>query len=216
VAQAPQRKPPGPLVRTIGKLITRAATQAPWTWRFLKTPVRRFFDRLAPGWDERVGAESEQRISPIVEAMKHVEREPDRALDIGTGTGAGAFFLADRYPSAAVTGIDLSEAMIAAANDKAASRGSNARFEAADIATYRPAERFDLVLMLNMPPFFAQVADLVAPGGYVVSIASRGPATPFYTPSSTLERGFARRGLPTVAADASGPATYHVAQRPAA
>jgi SAM-dependent methyltransferase len=216
VQQAAQRKPPGPLVRTVGKLITRAATHAPWTWRLLRTPVRRFFDRLAPGWDERVGADSEQRFEPLVAALQHVDHEPHRALDIGTGTGSGALFMADRYPGAAVTGIDLSDAMIAAANDKAASRGSNARFEAADIATYTPAERFDLVLMLNMPPFFEQVAKLVAPGGYVVSIASRGPTTPFYTPSSTLERGFARRGLRTVAADTSGTATYHVAQRPTA
>jgi SAM-dependent methyltransferase len=216
VHQAAQRKPPGPLARNFGKLITRAAAHAPWTWRFLRAPVRRFFDRLAPGWDERVGADSEQRLAPLVAALEHVDREPDRALDIGTGTGTGAFVMADRYPSAAVTGIDLSEGMIAEADGKAARRRSNARFEVADIATFRPVEPFDLVLMMNMPPFFEQVAELVAPGGYVVSIASRGPRTPFYTPSSTLARGFARRGLRTVAADTSGGATYHIAQRPAA
>src|SRR6185503_18697192 len=105
VQQAPQRKPPGPLVRTFGKLITRAAAHAPWTWRLLRRPVRRFFDRLAPGWDERVGADSEQRLEPLVAALQHVDREPHRALDIGTGTGSGAFFMADRYPGADVTGI---------------------------------------------------------------------------------------------------------------
>jgi SAM-dependent methyltransferase len=170
---------------------------------------------LAPGWDERVGGDSQQRLAPLAAALQHIDREPHRALDIGTGTGSGAFFLADRYPGADVTGIDLSEAMIAEADNKAGSRRSNARFVVADIATFRPADHFDLVLMMNMPPFFEQVAELVAPGGYVVSIASRGPATPFYTPSSTLERGFARRGLRTVAAGTPGGAAYHVAQRPA-
>jgi SAM-dependent methyltransferase len=214
VRQAPQRTPPGPVVRTFGRAITNAAAHAPWTWRLLRTPVRRFFDRLAPGWDERVGGDSEQRLAPLGTALGHVARQPARALDVGTGTGTGAFFMASRYPSADVVGIDLSEAMIAEANAKAASRASGARFEAADIASYEPAQPFDLVLMMNMPPFFEQVSRLVAPGGYVVSIASRGPTTPFYTSAATLERGFGRRGFRTVTADPAG--TYYVAERPAA
>ncbi len=209
--QAPQRKPPGPLVRNFGKLITRAAAHVPWTWRFLRGPVRRFFDRLAPGWDERVGADSEHRMAPLVDALARIDREPARALDIGTGTGTGALFMAERYPSAEVVGIDLAERMIAQANEKARARGSRARFEVADIADFRPAQPFDLVLMMNMPPFFEQVAALVAPGGHVVSIASRGPTTPFYTSAATLERGFGRRGFRTVAADPAG--TYYVAER---
>lgn len=176
--------------------------------------MRIFFDRLAPGWDARVGADSEQRLAPLVSALAHVDAEPARALDIGTGTGTGALFMANRYGAADVLGIDLSQAMIVEANEKAKSRGSNARFEVADIAKFESPEPFDLVLMMNMPPFFEQVATLVAPGGYVVSIASRGPTTPFYTPAVTLERGFGRRGFHTVAASPEG--TYYVAQRPPA
>jgi SAM-dependent methyltransferase len=175
--------------------------------------VRLFFDRLAPGWDARVGGDSEERLAPVAAALAHLEREPARALDIGTGTGSGAFLIASRYPAAEVVGIDLSEAMIAAARQKAQDRGSGVRFDVADIASFDSPRPFDLVLMMNMPPFFEQVAGLVAPGGYVVSIASRGPITPFYTAPDTLERGFARRGLPTVAAGTSGAATYHVAER---
>jgi SAM-dependent methyltransferase len=209
-----QRKPPGPVARTIGKLITRAAAYAPWTWRLLRTPVRRFFDRLAPGWDARVGGDTEARLAPLGAALAHMEQEPRRALDIGTGTGTGALFIASRYPGADVLGIDLSEAMISEAKEKARRRGSSARFEVADIATFDPPEPYDLVLMMNMPPFFEQVSALVAPGGYVVAIASRGAGTPFYTPAATLERGFGRRGLRTVATDPGG--THYVAERPPA
>jgi SAM-dependent methyltransferase len=214
VQPAPQRKPPGPVVRNVGRAITKAAAHAPWTWRLLRRPVRRFFDGLAPGWDARVGTDSERRMEPLVSALGHVQGEPARALDIGTGTGTGAMFMASRYGAADVLGIDLSEAMIAEANVKAKDRSSRARFEVADIAKFESPEPFDLVLMMNMPPFFEQVAKLVAPGGYVVSIASRGPATPFYTPAATLERGFGRRGMRTLAAAPEG--TYYVAQRPPA
>lgn len=182
----------------------------------MRAPVRRIFDSMAPGWDERTRADSEERYAPIRAALEHVERAPARVLDIGTGTGTGAFFLESRFPGAEVTGIDLSEAMIARAKEKAEASGSNARFEVADIADYRPAAPFDLVLMLNMPPFFDQLARLVAPGGYVISIASRGPATPYYTPDGTLTRGFAKRGLRAVAAETAGVATIHVAERPPA
>jgi SAM-dependent methyltransferase len=202
------------LTRTFGRTITKAAAHAPWTWRLLRGPVRRFFDGLAPGWDERVQSGTEGRLSPLKEAISHVEREPARLLDIGTGTGEGAFFMASIYPGAEVVGIDLAEAMVEIARQKANDMQANVRFEVADVATYQPAERFDVVLMMNMPPFFAQVADLVRPGGYVVSIASRGPTTPFYTPAKTLEKGFGKRGFRTIAADPAG--TYYVAERPPA
>jgi len=70
------------------------------------------------------------------------------------------------------------------------------------------------VILLNMPPFFEQMAKLLGPGGYVVSVASRGPTTPFFTPAETLKRGFGRQGIETVAAGTAGPGTYYLARRP--
>jgi SAM-dependent methyltransferase len=214
VTQAGQRKSPGPVATALLRGITKATAHAPWTWRLLRRPVQFLFDRLAPGWDERVGADTGGRLAPLDAALANVARDPGRALDIGTGTGAAAFVLADRYPAAAVLGIDLSEQMIARAREKAREKGSRARFEVADIAVFRPAEQYDLVIMMNMPVFFDQVSALLAPGGYVVSVASRGTTTPFYTPPSTLERGFGRHALRTVAVDPDK--TYYVAERPQA
>jgi SAM-dependent methyltransferase len=216
VSQATERRPPGPLLTRFGRLTSKAAAHAPWSWRLLRGPVRRVFDSLAAGWDERTQADSPSRLAPVGAALDHLERPVERALDIGTGTGTGAFFVASRYPDAEVVGIDISAAMVARANEKAAGRAGNARFEVRDIADYDPGAPFDLVLMLNMPAFFEPVARLTAPGGYVVTIASRGPTTPFYTPAETLTRGFERRGLRTVAAGSFEDATYHVAERPPA
>ena len=37
-----------------------------------------------------------------------------------------------------------------------------------------------------MPPFFAEVARVLRPGGFVVVAASQGDATPFYTSHSVM------------------------------
>ena len=209
-----QRKSPGPVIRTVMRAACRATAQAPWTWRFLRRPMQALFDRLAPRWDERVGADTPQRLAPLEAALAHVERAPRRVLDIGTGTGSAAFFVASRYPEADVLGIDISAKMIAEAERKADERPGHARFEATDIADFRPGEPYDLVIMMNMPPFFEQVSALTAPGGYVLSIHSRGRTTPFHSSAAMLERGFGRHGLSSVAADPDG--VYYVAERPAA
>jgi SAM-dependent methyltransferase len=72
---------------------------------------------------------------------------------------------------------------------------------------------FDLVSQLNMPPFFAEIARVLRPGGTALIAASWGSRTPFYTPYSVLRRGFARRGLTEVASGESGAGTYFVARR---
>jgi hypothetical protein len=87
------------------------------------------------------------------------------------------------------------------------------RFLVADVATLDPGDGYDLVILLNMPPFFAQIAAMVRPAGHVVSVASRGAATPFFTSAAALERGFRRHGLETVAAAEAGPGTYYLARR---
>ena len=84
----------------------------------------------------------------------------------------------------------------------------------ADVAELDPGEGYDLVMMVNMPPFFAPVAAMLRPGGHVAHIASRGPVTPFYTPAEKLAQGYGRQGLETVASGAAGPGTYYLARRP--
>ncbi len=67
--------------------------------------MRRFFDSVAAGWDERVRSDSPEYLEPLVAALDRLEASPGRILDIGTGTGAAALELADRYPDAEVVGI---------------------------------------------------------------------------------------------------------------
>ena len=207
---------PRPLGRTpaaqrIARWVNIAVTHAPWTWRFLRRPMTRFFDRVAPRWDERF-ANSPDRLVPLAAALDRIPTAPARVLDVGTGTGMGAFMLAERWPEAEVTGIDVAPEMIAQAAQKAG--GDRVRFLVADVSSLDRGAGYDLVVLLNMHPFFKQVAGLLRPGGHVAAVSSRGAATPFFTPPATLARGFERHGLVTVATDTAGPGTYYLARRP--
>jgi ubiquinone/menaquinone biosynthesis C-methylase UbiE len=177
--------------------------------------VRRFFDRAAPRWDERIQPESPERLATLAAGLDRLTHNPARVLDVGTGTGAGAFLLARRYPEAEILGIDLSPAMIEVADEKAAERGAAAiRFEVADVESFAPGDQFDLVTLVNMPPFFDAIARLVRPGGHVLCVATLGARTPFYTPPGTLARGFERRGLRTLTSENVGLGSYYLAELP--
>jgi ubiquinone/menaquinone biosynthesis C-methylase UbiE len=191
--------------------------RAPVTWPLVRPVMRRFFDDMAPGWDERTGAGSADHLAALAAGLLHVSPEPERALDVGTGTGAAALLVAREFPRARVRGVDLSEEMIRQAKSRVGlDPEGRIAFKVADSAALPYAEEsFDLVTLLNVPPFFGEIARVLRPGGHVVVAASRGAATPFYTPGSVLERGFRKRGLETVESGAAGAGTYLVARLPA-
>jgi SAM-dependent methyltransferase len=217
--QQPERtSPPPPLpVRVIGKALTRMVVRAPWTWPLMRRPMRGFFDRSAGGWDERVRPDAPEHLAALAAAVARLEAPPGHALDLGTGTGAGALWLARAFPDARVTGLDISEAMIERAKAKLPNELSGrVEFLVGD------AERLpftnaslDLVAQISVPVFFEEVARVLAPRGYVVVVSSLGPKTPFHTPERALRKGFRRRGIETVATGAEGPGTFFVGRRPA-
>jgi ubiquinone/menaquinone biosynthesis C-methylase UbiE len=202
-------------VRVIGRALNDTLVRAPWLWPLLRRPVQAFFERSAPGWDERTGAGSPQHLAPLAAAALHVSGPPERILDVGTGTGEGALMLAREFPQARVRGIDISEEMVRAAQAKIGlDPEGRVAFRVADSAALPyEAESFDLVTLLNMPPFFAELARVLRPGGYAIVAASWGADTPFYTPIPVLERGFRRRGVEPVHAATVQQGTYFVGRR---
>jgi SAM-dependent methyltransferase len=210
--QGPQNGPGLP-IRVVGRAVTSAVAHFPWCWRLFRRPVRRFFNSVVGGWDERIRPDLPAHLLPLHAALDRLQARPARILDVGTGTGVAAFELAARYPIAEVLGIDVSGEMVAQAVARAAELSSRVRFLVADVASFEEEEGFDLITMLNMPPFFDRVADLLRPGGIVVNASSYGARTPFFCPHTLLERGFERRGLRTVAAEQVGRGTYYLAER---
>ena len=170
---------------------------------------------MAPAWDER---RSPQALVPLEAALDRLDRldhEPRRALDLGTGTGKGARLLAHRLPGARVVGVDLSPAMVAEARRLLpAELGGRVTFEVAD-ATRLPFEdgAFDLVVLLNMIPFFDELARVTAPGGALVLAFSSGAQTPIYVPPGTLRARLAPLAFDGFEELAAGEGTAFVARR---
>jgi SAM-dependent methyltransferase len=199
----------------VGRTLNRLVTAAPWLWPLVRRPMRSYFDELADGWDDRTDAGSAEHLAPLAAGLLHVSPAPERALDIGTGTGTAALLVAREFPNASVRGVDLSEEMIRRAKERVGLDPSGrVAFRVAD-ASELPWEddSFDLVTELNMPPFFSEISRVLRPGGTVVHGSSWGEATPFHTSDRELDRGFARHGIERVEARGAAQGTFWVGRK---
>ena len=197
-------------VRIVGRAMTEAVARIPGAWRVARGPTRRFFEGAAERWDERVHPDSEEHLAALADAVERLEIAPRRILDVGTGTGAAALWLAERFGDADVLGVDVSPEMIERARAKTRGR---VRFEVGDTGDAARQGPFDLVVHLNCPVLFADVAAALADRGRVLVVASRGSRTPFYTSHGALRRGFRGAGLDVVGEGVAGAGTWLAAGR---
>lgn len=135
---------------------------------------RDFWDRH---WEQRP-AGSSMATAP---ANPYVAREtdgltPGTALDAGCGGGAEAILLASR--GWRVTAADISSRALAGARERAGASGVGAdvRWVEADLSSWQPGTRFDLVMTNYAHPampqldFYARIAEWVAPGGSLLIV----------------------------------------------
>jgi ubiquinone/menaquinone biosynthesis C-methylase UbiE len=200
------------LGRRFARFTTNQVLRRPGAWRFLRRLMRRQFDQLAPVWDSMRGPEA---FAPFEAALQSIATPPRRVLDLGTGTGSGAFLVARHFPEAEVVGADLAPAMLAQARrNMPAELAERVRFEEADAQRLPyPDGAFDLVTLSNMIPFFDELARVVAPGGAVLFAFSVGAETPIYVPADRLRRELSRRGFTDFAEFATVPGTALVARK---
>lgn len=143
-------------------------------------------------WNERPGR-SWARHSDSVDAMfaglteaileASVPAAGDRVLDLGCGAGGLAIPLAGRVAGGAVTGIDVSEPMVAVARERAAEAGADIRFVVGDAAEHplEPgsldllASRLGAMFFSDPVRAFGSLRRALAPGGRVVLCVWREP-----------------------------------------
>jgi len=195
------------LGQRFARVVTQAVVRAPFLWRVFRRPMTRQFDRLAPEWDStRV---SRERLAPMLAALDAV---PDvrRVLDVGTGSGAVARLLSERWPDAQVTGVDVSPGMV----EEARRLGSGEHYDVGDASALPyPDASFDLLTLNNMIPFFDELARVTAPGGHVAIAYSRGSGTPIWVPVERVRAELERRGFLHVADFRVGPGVALLARR---
>ncbi|WP_439674040.1 methyltransferase domain-containing protein [Embleya sp. MST-111070] len=117
------------------------------------------------------------RTRPFHDLLAHVPElptSPARIVDLGCGSGGLTAVLAERWPDAHITGLDNSVEGLdeAAAHAGETAGGGHIDFVHADIGTWSPAERFDLVIsnaaiqwVPNQPEHFAGWTRTLSPGG---------------------------------------------------
>ena len=176
--------------------------------------MRGQFDRIAPSWEGRVGPEA---LAALGSALERLERPPRRALDLGTGTGRAARLVAQLFPEAQVEAVDLSPAMVEEARRLIPPElAERIHLGVADATALPFADgAFDLVVLLNMIPFFDELARVTTNEGTVVISFSWGSGTPIYVPSDTLHQRLGSVGFRRFEEIAVGEGTALLATREA-
>jgi SAM-dependent methyltransferase len=201
--------------RRFARVATNAAIRSPFLWRLFRPLVRKQFDAIAPVWDRM---RMDDTFVPFEAALAAVEPTPSKVLDLGTGTGEGAFVLARRLPEAEIVGADLAERMLEEARKRTPPEFvGRVRFERADASALPYADgSFELVTHANMIPFFDEVARVVAPGGQALFAFSSGSTTPIYVPPERIRDELERRGFTDFAEFEAGRGVALLARKPKA
>lgn len=111
----------------------------------------------------------QQRTRPVRDLVAAIPlASVGTAVDLGCGPGNSTEVLAERFADATVSGLDSSDDMLREARQ----RLPNVAFERADIATWQPAQRYDVILAnasLQWVPdhaaLYPRLVSLLNPGG---------------------------------------------------
>lgn len=148
------------------------------------------------------GREAERLVdqaTTLTELLHHDTRYPAgaRVLEAGCGVGAQTVTLATGSPGAAIVSIDVSEASLAAARERARAAGvTTVTFERADLyAAPFPAESFDHVFVCFVLEHLARpdaalaaLRTLIRPGGTITVIEGDHGSAYFHPRSAHAQR----------------------------
>ena len=151
-------------------------------------------------------------LTPLAVAVLHVDRNPERILQIACGNGDGALFLAREFPRARVRGVDPSVEAIHSAVDRVGlDPEGRIAFKTGDAAALPyPEDFFDLVAQVDSLPHPAEVVRVLRPGGHVVLASELRPRGLARMRARRLRDGLERRGVELVQADAAGDGAFYV------
>ena len=163
--------------------------------------VQSLFDSMAPGWHAHdVG----ERLVALVDVLERCELPAGVLVELGAGTGIGTKVITRYRPVDAA--IDLSAGMLAEAPAGLApwTRGDASRLPLADASV-------DVLVLLNMLLFPAEVDRVLRAGGALVWVNTVGEATPIHLTAEAVVE--ALPGNWTADASRAGSGTWSVVRR---
>jgi SAM-dependent methyltransferase len=160
------------------------------------TDKSEWIGRVGEVWAEE-WRRTDRALAPVnAELIAAVPPGAGSILDLGCGAGSTSLALAAARPAAAITGIDLSAALVAAACDRAGP--ASLRFEVADASAWRPAGEagFDAIVSRHGVMFFD---DPVAAFTHIRSLAAPGATLAFSCFRAREENDWTAALLPVLA-----------------
>lgn len=150
-------------------------------------------------------------LTPLAAAVLHVGR-PERVLQIGSGDGEAALFLAREFPTARVRGLDADPEAVAAATGRVGldPEGRVAFKAGGPRQLPYPEDQFDLVAAVDLSPSPAEAARVLRPGGHLILVATRGRTGGSGLSGWLLRRGLRTRRFERVAGDDAGSGSFVV------
>lgn len=137
---------------------------------------------------------ADHRTRPGLDLLARIpDVHPTRIVDLGAGTGHLTALLAERWPRAAVTGIDSSADMI----QRADAEHPGLAWEVADIACWQPDEPLDVIFsnaalhwLDGHEALFARLRSYLQPGGVLaVQMPDNWQAPTHQVPAELLDDG---------------------------
>jgi len=156
--------------------------QTGWTPTRAKK-VTSLFDGLATQWASR---HSEHRLLPLADALDRGNVRAETCIELGAGTGPGTELLCRHFEQ--VFAVDLSHEMLRRLKPQ---WGHRIRADA-DCLPLRD-DSVDVLVLMNMLLFPAEVDRILAPTGALVWVNSRGDQTPIHLSPEEVARALPGR-----------------------
>ena len=129
-----------------------------------------FPEKVSSTYDEKVRKSEIDYQAAFLDGLSYVRNEPDKVLDICTGTGFAAFLIAKKFKDAEIEAVDLSPEMIKISKKKAKEASySNMIFRTANAMKLDyPDNEFDMVVTTNAPIYLAEAVRVLKPEGEIL------------------------------------------------